>query len=71
MAEVAVTQGLTGRIAVVTGAARGIGRAGAVALAAAGADVIGIDVAAHRAILTAREEARGRVSAWRGRSASS
>jgi NAD(P)-dependent dehydrogenase (short-subunit alcohol dehydrogenase family) len=36
---------LTGRIAVVTGAARGIGRAAAVALAAAGADVAGIDIA--------------------------
>jgi NAD(P)-dependent dehydrogenase (short-subunit alcohol dehydrogenase family) len=34
------------KIAVVTGAARGIGRAGAVALAQAGADVIGIDIAA-------------------------
>jgi NAD(P)-dependent dehydrogenase (short-subunit alcohol dehydrogenase family) len=37
---------LDGKIAVVTGAARGIGRAGAVALAQAGADVIGIDIAA-------------------------
>jgi NAD(P)-dependent dehydrogenase (short-subunit alcohol dehydrogenase family) len=37
---------LAGRIAVVTGAARGIGRAAAVALAAAGADVAGIDIAA-------------------------
>lgn len=36
---------LGGRVAVVTGAARGIGRAGAVALAAAGADVVGIDIA--------------------------
>src|SRR5947199_2602377 len=36
---------LAGRVAVVTGAARGIGRAAAVALAAAGADVAGIDVA--------------------------
>jgi NAD(P)-dependent dehydrogenase (short-subunit alcohol dehydrogenase family) len=45
MADVAVMQNLTGKIAVVTGAARGIGRASAVALAEAGADVIGIDIA--------------------------
>jgi len=37
---------LDGRVAVVTGAARGIGRAAAVALAAAGADVAGLDIAA-------------------------
>ncbi|CCH88477.1 short-chain dehydrogenase/reductase (SDR) [Modestobacter italicus] len=37
---------LSGRVAVVTGAARGIGRAAAVALARAGADVVGIDIAA-------------------------
>ena len=36
---------LKGRVAVVTGAARGIGRAGAVALARAGADIVGIDIA--------------------------
>ena len=36
---------LSGKIAVVTGAARGIGRAGAVALARAGASVVGIDIA--------------------------
>src|SRR3954447_3822491 len=36
---------LSGRVAVVTGAARGIGRAAAVALARAGADVTGIDIA--------------------------
>jgi SDR family mycofactocin-dependent oxidoreductase len=36
---------LAGRVAVVTGAARGIGRAAAVALAQAGADVAGVDVA--------------------------
>ncbi|GAB3146691.1 SDR family NAD(P)-dependent oxidoreductase [Micromonospora sonneratiae] len=38
---------LAGRIAVVTGAARGIGRAAAVALARAGADVVGVDIAAR------------------------
>ncbi len=38
---------LKGKVAVVTGAARGIGRAVAVALAAAGADVAGIDICAE------------------------
>jgi NAD(P)-dependent dehydrogenase (short-subunit alcohol dehydrogenase family) len=38
---------LDGKIAVVTGAARGIGRASALALAQAGADVVGIDIAAE------------------------
>ena len=36
---------LSGRVAVVTGAARGIGRAAATALAAAGADIAGVDIA--------------------------
>ncbi|WP_375382990.1 SDR family NAD(P)-dependent oxidoreductase [uncultured Sphingomonas sp.] len=36
---------LKGKVAVVTGAARGIGRAAAIALAKAGADVVGIDIA--------------------------
>ncbi|WP_428378032.1 SDR family NAD(P)-dependent oxidoreductase [Lichenicoccus sp.] len=36
---------LAGKVAVVTGAARGIGRAASVALAQAGADVVGIDIA--------------------------
>jgi NAD(P)-dependent dehydrogenase (short-subunit alcohol dehydrogenase family) len=37
---------LQGKVAVVTGAARGIGRAAAVGMARAGADVVGIDVCA-------------------------
>ena len=40
-----MTQGLMGKVALVTGAARGIGRAAAVAFARAGADVIGADIA--------------------------
>jgi len=35
---------LVGKVAVVTGAARGIGRATAVAFARGGADVVGIDI---------------------------
>ncbi|NEB92013.1 SDR family NAD(P)-dependent oxidoreductase [Streptomyces bauhiniae] len=38
---------LSGRVAVVTGAARDIGRSAAVALAAAGADVAGLDIVAE------------------------
>jgi NAD(P)-dependent dehydrogenase (short-subunit alcohol dehydrogenase family) len=38
-------QNLVGKIALVTGAARGIGRASAVALARAGADIIGLTYA--------------------------
>ena len=37
---------LNGRVAVVTGAARGIGRAVAVAMAHSGANVVGIDICA-------------------------
>jgi NAD(P)-dependent dehydrogenase (short-subunit alcohol dehydrogenase family) len=41
-----MVRALAGQVAVVTGAARGIGRAAAVALSSAGADVAGIDIAA-------------------------
>jgi len=40
------TKPLKGKIAVVTGAARGIGRASAIALAREGADIVGIDICA-------------------------
>ena len=45
MAEMKKSFDLSGKVAVVTGAARGIGRAAATALAAAGADIAGIDIA--------------------------
>ena len=49
MSETAQTRGrLAGKVAVITGAARGIGRATAAAFAREGADVVGIDLA-HRA----------------------
>jgi NADP-dependent 3-hydroxy acid dehydrogenase YdfG len=41
-----VASGLAGSVALVTGAARGQGRAHAVRLAAAGADVIAVDICA-------------------------
>ena len=44
--ETAMPFRLDGKVAVITGAARGIGRAAAAALARAGADVVGIDIAA-------------------------
>jgi len=51
---------LKGKVAFVTGAARGIGRCAAVALAEAGADVVGVDicgVASHRNTFAAATEA--------------
>jgi NAD(P)-dependent dehydrogenase (short-subunit alcohol dehydrogenase family) len=45
MAQVKKSFDLSGKVAVVTGPARGIGRAAATALAAAGADIAGIDIA--------------------------
>jgi NAD(P)-dependent dehydrogenase (short-subunit alcohol dehydrogenase family) len=57
--ESPVWRPLTGRIAVVTGAARGIGRAAAVALGAAGADVAGIDIAGSVSPILDYEPATG------------
>jgi 2-dehydro-3-deoxy-D-gluconate 5-dehydrogenase len=51
---------LTGRVAAVTGASRGIGRAVAVALAEAGADVIGISSRGPGSDVQAQVEATGR-----------
>jgi 2-deoxy-D-gluconate 3-dehydrogenase len=57
---------LDGKVALVTGCRRGIGRAAAVALAEAGADIIGVSAsleptgsAVERAVLTAGRNFRG------------
>ena len=50
---------VTGKVALVTGAARGIGRAQAVRLAEEGADVIAVDVCADLAVTESLVEAAG------------
>lgn len=53
-----VAQDLAGRVAVVTGLSRGIGRAAAVALAARGADIAGIHLGSPQDAEDAKETAR-------------
>jgi len=47
-----ISEKLQGKVAVITGAARGIGRACAVAMAQEGADIVALDIAQHIPILT-------------------
>ncbi len=56
-------QGLEGRRALVTGAGRGIGRACAVALARAGADVIAV-ARTEKDLQSLELEAEGRITGW-------
>ncbi|WCT75677.1 SDR family NAD(P)-dependent oxidoreductase (plasmid) [Sphingomonas naphthae] len=58
---------LAGKVAVVTGAARGIGRCAAIALAQAGADVVGIDLCAAPARSTPFRPRREATSTTPGR----
>lgn len=46
MAPISLERQLSGKVALVTGAARGQGRSHAVALAGEGADIIAVDIAA-------------------------
>lgn len=58
---------LSGKVAVVTGAARGLGRAAAVGMATFGADVAAIDLAAENCLATQRQiESLGRRCAGYG-----
>ncbi len=62
------TQGrLQGKVAIVTGAARGIGRASAVAMAREGAAILGIDIAGHVSDAIEVEQATGAQLAETGR----
>lgn len=54
---------LTGRVALVTGAAQGLGRAHSIALAARGASIVAVDVRDARAVVEAIEQGRGTATA--------
>jgi SDR family mycofactocin-dependent oxidoreductase len=58
---------LAGKRAIVTGAARGIGRAAAVAMAREGADILGVDIAEPASAVTRFEPANERELAETGR----